>query len=356
MKKLALICLVMLLSGSAFGADCHFDLPGDVDGNCEVNLVDFAIMSQSWLVNCNNTPNDPLCVALDLDEDGFDAIADCNDDDPTIYPGATEIPNDGIDQDCDGSDSIEMVFVSINDNGSGMKDGNGDPISQGGFNGEMSKYETTNAQYCQFLNEALASGDVFVDGSYVKGANGINSGTDFDGEIYYLLDGAGSTYDGATNGGAARINWNGSLFTVDSGFENHPVTYVSWYGSTAFASYYGWRLPTEWEWQAVADYDGSYAYGHGPGAIDNSLANYINSTHPDGTTVVGAYGSIHGYEMSDMAGNVWEWTSSLWDPAYSFRVFRGGSWNFNDDYCTVSSRYYNDPSNTYDLIGFRVCR
>lgn len=40
----------------------------------------------------------------------------------------------------------------------------------------------------------------------------------------------------------------------EGGFEDYPATYVSWYGSTAFASYYVWRLPTEWQWRAVADY------------------------------------------------------------------------------------------------------
>ena len=36
-------------------------------------------------------------------------ISDCNDEDSTIYIGALDIPNDGIDQDCSGTDSINVV-------------------------------------------------------------------------------------------------------------------------------------------------------------------------------------------------------------------------------------------------------
>ena len=219
-------------------------------------------------------------------------------------------------------------------------------ISEAGFNGQMSKYETTNAQYCQYLNAAKASGDIIVSGSYVVGASGAYSG-----QNYYRLDGSGFTYNGATSGGAARINWTGSSFTVDSGFENHPVTYVSWYGSTAFASYYGWRLPTEWEWQAVADYNGSYIYGCGT-TINNSMANYYGSTHPDGTTIVGSFGT-YGYGVADMSGNVWEWTSTI---SSSSRVLRGGCWYYYDYNCAVSVRGYGSPYVMNGNCGFRVCR
>jgi formylglycine-generating enzyme required for sulfatase activity len=253
---------------------------------------------------------------------------------------------------CRGDVQPDITWVSIDDDGSGMKDSNGDPISQGGFTGEMSKYETTNAQYCQFLNTALASGDVVVSGDHVVGANGSNPGTDFVSEIYYYLSGHGGTAYGATNGGATRIHCTGSSFTVDAGFENHPVTYVSWYGATAFASYYGWRLPTEWEWQAVADYDGSYVYGCGT-TITNSMANYYGSTHPNGTTAVGAFGT-YGYGMCDMAGNVWEWTSSIHSGGYS--RFRGGSWFDSVNPCAVWFRSGHQEDFTGYYHGFRVCR
>ena len=259
----------------------------DLTGDCRVDFEDFAVMANQWLFEF-------------------------------------------------APDPCGMVWVDIN---------------EPNFIGEMSKDETTNAQYCQFLNAALASGDIIVDANVVKGASGSNSGEDFVGDSYYYLAGSGLTYNGATNGGAARINYSGGVFTVDIGFDNHPVTYASWYGSTAFASYYGWRLPTEWEWQAVADHYGEFNYGCGE-SINNSIANYYNSTHPDGTTVVGSFGT-YGYGMCDMAGNVWEWTSTV---SGSYRVLRGGCWSNHASFCEVSPRYYYNPSSTSSNIGFRVCR
>ena len=294
MKKIILILVVVLIAFStkqALAACPSADLTGD----CKINFDDFAVLVLQW-----------------LDE------------------GVPE-PNG-------------MVWEDINDPGvSGHE----------GFIGEMSKYETTNAQYCQFLNTAFATGDVVVDGNYVKGADGSNSGVDFVGQTYYYLAGIGYTYNGATNGGAARINFSGGAFTVDSGFDNHPVTYVSWYGSTAFCNYYGYRLPTEWQWQAVADYDGSYTYGCGT-TINNNIANYYGSTHPDGTTVVGSFGT-YGYGMCDMTGNVLEWTDSLYLSG-SNRIIRSSHWYNGAIYCTVDWWNIGNPLNTNYTVGFRVCR
>ena len=232
-------------------------------------------------------------------------------------------------------------------------------ISDPGFTGQMSKYETTNAQYCQFLNAALASGDITVSSNRVYGANGSNGGADFVGEIYF------DTYAADSD---SQITYSGGTFSVRSrdGYDmsSHPVVKVSWYGATAFCNYYGFRLPTEWEWQAVADYDGNYTYGCGT-TINQSKANYYDNgyANPLGlssypyTSPVNHYSS-YGYGMNDMAGNVWEWTNSCYYIGCSpyDRVFRGGGWDSFDDYCTVSDRWSGWPDIPSFSMGFRVCR
>ena len=89
------------------------------------------------------------------------------------------------------------------------------------------------------------------------------------------------------------------------------------------------RLPTEWEWQAVADFNGIYNYGCGK-TINQSKANYYlgsgNYCNPLGlsnipyTSPVGYY-PAYGYGMCDMAGNIWEWTST---GSSGYHILRSG--------------------------------
>ena len=53
---------------------------------------------------------------LDQDEDGSPNSLDCNDHDSNTYPGASEIPYDGIDQDCSGSDLADIDLDGFNSN------------------------------------------------------------------------------------------------------------------------------------------------------------------------------------------------------------------------------------------------
>lgn len=58
------------------------------------------------------------CASSDDDNDGFAGEVDCDDTNPDIYPGAVEIADNGVDEDCDGSDLItgiaENTLLEIN--------------------------------------------------------------------------------------------------------------------------------------------------------------------------------------------------------------------------------------------------
>ena len=73
--------------------------------------------------------------------------------------------------------------------------------------------------------------------------------------------------------------------------------------------------------------------------------------------------------LHDMLGNVWEWTASSYDEAYSggekraaasgefgLRVHRGGSWSNEPRTVRSAGRYWNAPVNRDNDLGFRLAR
>ena len=75
----------------------------------------------------------------DVDGDGFSELADCNDDNPQVHPGASEICDNGIDDDCSGF--IDDCGGGTNFGGDGMGAGSsaggagGNAADAGGLNG-----------------------------------------------------------------------------------------------------------------------------------------------------------------------------------------------------------------------------
>jgi hypothetical protein len=75
---------------------------------------DYLVQVGSRGTDVAGLPDGPITVTAafavdpDLDNDGVLASSDCNDNDPAIRPGVVDVPDDGIDQNCDGVDAVNL--------------------------------------------------------------------------------------------------------------------------------------------------------------------------------------------------------------------------------------------------------
>ncbi len=140
--------------------------------------------------------------------------------------------------------------------------------------------------------------------------------------------------------------------------DDQPVVAVNRYEAELYCRWRGggattFRLPSEEEWLRAWG-DKKYPWGD---EFDKTKCNTRESDIGK-TTPVERYNhwpSPAG--CCDLAGNVWEWTSSQWSPTGSSPVIRGGSWYLSSlDASRSGGRNSNDPESRYSSIGFRCSR
>jgi iron(II)-dependent oxidoreductase len=121
--------------------------------------------------------------------------------------------------------------------------------------------------------------------------------------------------------GDARIHRVDGRWRADPGLEHHPVNEVSWAGARDYCAWLGKRLPTEAEWEKAARGGDARLYPWGNAAPDATRAKFAAGWTQ--TAAVDAYpAGASPYGALDMAGNQWEWVSSLYRP-YPYRADDG---------------------------------
>ncbi len=235
---------------------------------------------------------------------------------------------------------------------------------------EIMVVPVTNAMYAEYLNEALDEGAVEMDGDQIVG---YYPGDEFHGYKHELPIDEGNWLHIQLGDPYLRIVYEGGEFSALEGYADHPMVNVTWFGARAYCEYYGWRLPTEEEWEKAARGTDGRAYPWG-NDISPANANYYNSGDPfedvfgplGDTTPVGFYNgneydgfqtedSASPYGVYDMAGNVWEWTANVYEGTH-YRYMRGGSFRNYDYGLRVWWRNSAGPDFYAPSVGFRCVR
>ena len=324
-------------------------LPTDLNNDGTVNILDLTLVAR----DLGKTGS----LASDVNGDGavnvLDLVRVAQDLGKTTTGGGDPIANGG--DTTPQSDPYEnMALIPAGEFWMGSNEGyNEKPVHSVYVDAfYMDKYEVTNAEYAEFLN--------------AKGRH-----TD-----------AGKTWLNIGHQ-SARIEYVNRVYRAKAGYENHPVTMVSWHGAMAYATWKGKRLPTEAEWEKAARGDlaglmyPTYPWGN---TIDPTKANYRQSVKD--TTAVGKY-AANGYGLFDMAGNVWEWCLDWYDADFyavspsqnplsgansiqwlldnytgvnNSRVIRGGSWLGIATDLRCARRAFVTSTYTSFNIGFRCAR
>ncbi|MBN2662957.1 MAG: formylglycine-generating enzyme family protein [Bacteroidales bacterium] len=157
--------------------------------------------------------------------------------------------------------------------------------------------------------------------------------------------------------------------------DNHPIVNVTWNDAITYCQWLSdqtgdeYYLPTEAQWEFAArggNNSNNYTYA-GSNNIRN-VAWFDETTYERGTRQVGQL-AANELGLYDMSGNAFEWCADYYGP-YSnksvtdptgprkgqYRVIRGGSWYYMDEFCKITQRDSPKPTLKKFVYGFRVVK
>lgn len=248
---------------------------------------------------------------------------------------------------------------------------------------EILKYPVTNVQYIKYLRENLESFTIETIGDemILKGLFSHEGEGFFTGIKEYF------------NFSNSQIIFDNNDFRINDGFENHPVTGISWFGSYQFAFDNNIRIPSDKEWEKSArglsalNYpwsrenivceDGTIVCdiadclsGGEPcsDAIAELNANFSNSGDPwesnfQATSPVGYFNGENStinspsiYGVYDMSGNVREWTVTS-DSEGNYYL-KGGAFSHGQNSNELKTWGHEElePDDEYNNVGFRCVK
>jgi formylglycine-generating enzyme required for sulfatase activity len=167
---------------------------------------------------------------------------------------------------------------------------------------------------------------------------------------------------------------------------DHPVINVSWNDAQNFVAWLSaktgksYRLPSEAEWEYAARAGTSTPYYQGY-TLTTDQANYDGVDYPragspgiyrQAPTPVGSF-PPNPFGLTDMEGNVWEWTQDCWNPDFrsphvpvdgspwlsgdcNRRIVRAGAFNTSPASVRSAFRFWEVGELRSAFVGFRVAR
>lgn len=135
-----------------------------------------------------------------------------------------------------------------------------------------------------------------------------------------------------------------------------PVIEVSQVEADAHCKAAGKRLPTEQEWEKAARGTDGRAYPWGNEFDERCAVTSETANEGEPMAVGSCEKGKSPYGVMDMAGNVWEWTSSYTKDDQRYVVLRGGSYFEDGSFAAVTSTIRSIPVDRKGYVGFRCVK